>query len=374
MPGPGHRLRLESAIKTTSNPARIVTQRRETVHKILIIRLSAIGDVILATSILPGLRERYPNAHITWLTEGLGAEVLREHPKINALWLLPRKEWRLARKEKRYGDLIAGFFRMRKQVCEGQFDLVIDLQGLLKSALWAWFSKAPQRISLRGRERSSLLMTHTVNDPAGMGGRLAREYRLMSEHLGLSEAVFAMDLYPAPDRLAKARHLLGAGSHQNIFLFPFTTRPQKHWFSERWSELAARLVSVGGYAVWIIGGPGNEAEACEIAKQAQVETGIGVIAGPTTDLQDKIALLSLADLSIGVDTGLTHLSLGLKRPTIALFGSTCPYQDTSPIPGIVLYDEMECSPCRRHPTCDGAFTCMRNHSVDRVLAAVKALI
>lgn len=342
------------------------------VKRILIIRLSAIGDVIMATSLLPGLKARYPEARITWLTEGLGTEILAGNSRVDDVWLLPRKEWRALRKARRYGAMIKGLFAMRSRLREARFDLVIDLQGLLKSAIWAWCTGASRRVSLRGRERSSLIMTETVSDPAGMGGPLCREYRLMSDHFGLDPAVFKMAIDPLPDRVETAREYFSKRPGRPILLFPFTTRPQKHWFDERWSELAGQLGSIDRYSVWIIGGPGDEDRANSIASAAKAE--VGVIAGPRTDLRDKIALVGEAALAIGVDTGLTHLSLGLGRPTVALFGSTCAYQDTTPVPGVVLYNQMDCSPCRRHPTCAGAFTCMRNHSVERVLTAARQLL
>jgi heptosyltransferase I len=345
---------------------------REAPQRILVIRLSAIGDVIMASSLLPGLRARYPEARITWLTEGLGAELLADHPHLDAVWVLPRKEWRTLRRAGRWGAFLRGLADTRRRLREARFDLVIDLQGLLKSALWAWVSGAPRRVSLRGREHSSWLMTETVADPAGMGGPLCREYRLMAAHLGLPAGAFAMDLHPLPEKRAVAAELLRPREARPVFLFPFTTRPQKHWFEERWSALAARLGELSGHRVWILGGPGDEAAAHRIAKGAGGQ--VGVIAGPATDLRDKVALVAEAALSIGVDTGLTHLSLGLGRPTVALFGSTCPYQETSPVPGIVLYDRRDCSPCRRHPTCAGAFTCMRDHSVERVLTAARQLL
>jgi heptosyltransferase-1 len=342
------------------------------VRNILIIRLSAIGDVIMASSLLPGLRERYPGAKITWLTEGLGREILEGNPRVDDIWLLPRKEWRQQRKAGRLVAMGRSMLAMRRRLRQGRFDLVIDLQGLLKSAIWARLSGAPRRVSLRGRENSSFLMTETVEDPAGMGGLLCREYRLMSDHLGLPREVFGMAIHPLPARIDAARQMLAAKPGRPIFLFPFTTRPQKHWFTDRWSELASQLARREGYTVWILGGPGDAAAAEEIAAAAGAE--IGVIAGPDTDLADKIALVNESALSIGVDTGLTHLSLGLGRPTVALYGSTCAYEDTAPVPGIVLYDHLDCSPCRRHPTCDGAFTCMRNHTVDRVAAAARQLL
>ena len=81
-----------------------------------------------------------------------------------------------------------------------------------------------------------------------------------------------------------------------------------------------------------------------------------------------------SSLLIGVDTGLTHMGYALGTPTIALFGATRPYLDTDWMPGKVLYHPHECSPCRRDPTCDGDFTCMKAISTDEVLNSAAGLL
>jgi heptosyltransferase-1 len=87
-----------------------------------------------------------------------------------------------------------------------------------------------------------------------------------------------------------------------------------------------------------------------------------------------MALIQRSATSVGVDTGVTHMSIALGRPTVALFGSTCPYLEVGSGLGEVLYEKLPCSPCRRHPTCNGAFTCMRELSVARVLATVRTYL
>lgn len=346
---------------TSANPSDIDTSPK----RILIVRLSAIGDVIMTTSLLPALRARYPRAHITWLTEPLGAEILKENPLIDRLLLLPRKEWIKQWKSGQKARALKAAIRFGWSLRNQRFDLAIDPQGLLKSGIWTWASRAPVRVGLHGREGSGWLMTHVVRDSTDVGGPLVREYRVLAERLSLPMEAFGMSLGISDSEHTTATRTLSASDKPPIFLLPFTTRPQKHWFSERWSELADKLLADNTHSVWILGGPGDLEEAGKIA--AGVRGDIHVVAGPQSDLREKMALLQQSSLSIGVDTGLTHLSLGLRRPTIALFGSTCPYASTDPIPGHVFYDRLECSPCHRHPTCEGRFDCMRGITCERIL-------
>lgn len=343
-------------------------------QSILIVRLSAIGDVIFSTSLLPGLRQRYPKARIVWLAEALGAEVLGDHPLIDEVWVLPRRHWEKEWKAGRRRAVLKEVLAWRQRLRAEKFDLAIDMQGLLKSGVWAWFSKASRRVSLEGREGSRWLMTETVHDPETQGGRICRDYKVLSDHLELPEDVFAMSLHPDPTEVQAARAKIKATDPDRvpICFFPFTTRPQKHWFDERWAELADAVYRQGPYSIWVLGGPGDSAQAEAIAAVASVP--VNLIVGPQTHLQEKLAIVSQAQASVGVDTGLTHMSYGLHRPTVALFGSTCPYEHTDPVPGVVLFDNLHCAPCHRHPTCNGRFDCMRGLTVDRVRAALQTLL
>jgi heptosyltransferase-1 len=146
---------------------------------------------------------------------------------------------------------------------------------------------------------------------------------------------------------------------------PFTTRPQKHWNTAGWRGLSEALSGEFGWKTLLLG-KGEEKTSREIAAARDVVN----LSGKTT-LAQAAALIRKASLLVGVDTGLTHMGIALKVPSVALFGSTCPYLDAGTDRATVVYKKMECSPCRRHPTCHGAFTCMNDISVEDVLGAVR---
>ena len=97
------------------------------------------------------------------------------------------------------------------------------------------------------------------------------------------------------------------------------------------------------------------------------------LVGQTT-LTECAALIDGARALVGVDTGLTHLGLAMNTPTLALFGSTSPYLDTTRTGSRVLYEPRACSPCHRRPTCAGRFDCMRVHTAESVLDALANLL
>jgi len=340
---------------------------------ILVVRLSAIGDVIMSSSLLPALHERYPGLRITWLTEPVGAEILEGNDLVDTVITLPRRAWEKRFKSGRVFPVATEIRALVRRLRQSDFDCVIDLQGITKSAIWAFLSGCPQRISLRGRELSKFLMTEIVPQPTTFGGPLCHEYRVLAQQLGLPTERFRMHIPPQEAYVRKARARFAGQSGRPVLLFPFTTRPQKHWFEDRWVALARRLAERPETSVWILGGPGDAETAGAIADRAGLDPA-AAIAGPETDMRDKIALVSEAALCIGVDTGLTHLGFGLDRPTIALFGSTCAYRDLGDRPGVVLFTARSCAPCRRHPTCGGTFDCMRDHGVDGVFAHAKTIL
>jgi heptosyltransferase-1 len=340
--------------------------------RILIVRLSAIGDVIMASGLIPSLRETFPDARIAWLTDAVNADLLQHNPRLDRVYLWPRSRWRRLREQGQYLSWLQEAAALVRSLRAEDFDLVLDLQGLLKSGAWAFLAGGRRRIGLGSREGSRFLMTEVLDRGSG-DPRIGSEYRRLAESLGARPGSFALDIAVAPEDQAAAAGLLRAEGIQGGYaaFCPFTTRPQKHWFDERWAELAAGLADATGLTPVMLGGPGDRARAEAIRSQSR---------GPLADLAGKTslgvcaALLGGARLAIGVDTGLTHLGIASGIPTLALFGSTRPYLDTGSDLARVLYDPLECSPCRRRPTCDGRFDCMRLHTPDGVLAAALDLL
>ncbi|HEU0196199.1 MAG TPA: glycosyltransferase family 9 protein [Nevskiaceae bacterium] len=344
-----------------------------TPHRILVVRLSAIGDVVMASGVIPVLRRAYPQAYIAWLAESGPAQLLQANPRLDEVIIWPRGEWQRVRREQGLRAWMRQVRAFRKLLRERHFDLVLDAQGLLKSGVWAWSTHAKERIGLGSREGSQWLMTRVLSRDCSDERRISSEYYGLMQQLGLDPGAFALDLaVTADDTAAVARLLAGRGvTTPYAVIAPFTTRAQKHWFEECWTDLAPRLRARFGFDVVMLGGSDDRGAAARI--EAQAGGSIVNLVGATT-LRQSVAVIQKTALLIGVDTGLTHMGTATQRPTVALFGSTRPYLDPAVPTTRIIYDAMECSPCHRHPTCGGAFTCMRLITVERVLETARAAL
>ena len=341
-------------------------------QKVLIVRTSAIGDVVFASALPAAIRRTWPQAQISWLVEPGIHEILQGAPCVDQLILFPKAEWRKAWKNGQRRAVWHGLRELRARLRAEGFDTVLDLQGLLKSGVLAWLTGAPRRIGLGSKEGSQFLM-HEVIPRGGIKGRIGSEYRDLAEQLGLDAGDFLPTL--TVDAAARARmHARlaqqGLAPGRYAVFAPFTTRPQKHWFEDAWQALAPRLMADTGLVPVILGGP---ADAEAGARIAAADPRILNLAGQTR-LPEAVALIADAALLVGVDTGLTHMGTALNRPTVAIFGSTCPYLDTGRPNGKVIWLGMECSPCRRRPTCAGRFTCLRYITPARVMDEVQPLL
>lgn len=338
--------------------------------RILIVRTSAIGDIVFASPIAAALRRAYPHAHIAWLVEAGLEQLIAADPAVNEVLSWPRRQWATLRRTGRTVEWMRAVKAFRDFLRAQRFDLALDLQGLLKSGLLTRLSGAPQRIGLGSREGSALLMTRTV-EIGGPIERISSEYLHFAQRLGLDGGDFVPTLHASAAHRDRAEALLGErGVHGPYAVFaPFTTRAQKHWFEDAWQELAPQVAALGLRPV-MLGGPADRDAAARIAAGAQH---IVDIVGQTS-LGEAAATIERAALVIGVDTGLTHMGIGFDRPTVAIFGSTRPYLDAGRRNAEVIWLGMHCSPCRRHPTCNGAFTCLRDIRPARVIEAARRVL
>lgn len=338
---------------------------------ILIIRPSAMGDIIMATPMIHALRRAYPQARLSWLVEPGLADLLRENRELDEVIVWPKGDWvRLAR-ARRYLALWRAVRAFRAELRYRNFTLAIDAVGLAKSRVLLWLSGASQRIGFDSKEPGGFLLTRRVVKNNG-DRRMSSEYRQMVETLGAEPGRFLPNVPLAPDSVEQARQLLlqyGVNGRY-VVLAPFTTRPQKHWFDECWTALAEVLFRRFGLTAVILGGSGDREHGAAIADSSP---SVINLAGQTP-LGVSCAVVQGAALMVGVDTGLTHLGTAYERPTIALFGATRPYLETPSSLTRVLYRPRACSPCRRQPTCHGRFDCMHDHTPEDVAAAAAALL
>ena len=331
--------------------------------------MSAIGDVVFASPLIGAIKSTHPEAEIYWLAEPTVKELLMCNPDIQGVIEFPKSRFKKLLKERRFLTLAKEFAAFVKALRAYHFDTAIDAQGLLKSASMAWLSGAKKRFGFRSREYGHLLLTDTT-DKGGDSREISSEYYHLIRFTGLDEKA-PLQLALCPKDEEKAEMLIEERGLQRGFiaLAPFTTRPQKHWFESSWERLIPMLRKRFGLPVVILGSPADRESAESIAKKCGAidlagETGIG----------EAAALVGKSSLLIGVDTGLTHMAVAQMRPTIALFGATVPYQNTPNPKAVVLYHRLECSPCRRRPTCGGTFDCMRAITPEEVLNTAETLL
>jgi len=331
--------------------------------------MSALGDIVMASGLIPALQALYPGAEISWLCQADGAPLLQHNPRITKLIVWQRQDWLALLKAHRYAALWHTVRQFRSSLRREKFDLVLDAQGLLKSGLMTWFTGAPRRISINAREGSHVLMHEVFRPQTHAKPMIGSEYRDLAQHLGAPAGAFQLDLAIGAAAQAHARLARSPNARPLAVLAPFTTRPQKHWFEDRWADLGKRLLDLGFQPV-VLGGPADTAEAARMCHQ---EPGLLNMVG-RLKLDESAAMVADAKLLIGVDTGLTHMGSALCVPTLALFGSTAPYLLGPTANTHVMYEALSCSPCHRRPSCDGAFTCMKQLTTQRVFDAAMALM
>jgi heptosyltransferase-1 len=213
-------------------------------------------------------------------------------------------------------------------------------------------------------------MTRYVDRSRASDG-ISSQYLLLARELGLDTKDFSMNVALNPEAQIFSEKFAASLSTPYAVLAPFTTRPQKHWIEGRWQLLLEALDKELDLGVVVLGGPDDiEASARILPEEGPRRVNLT----GKTSLQEAAAVIEKAALLVGVDTGLTHMSIALKTPTIALFGATLPYRDTRGTSGTVLYHKHECSPCRRNPTCEMDFTCMKAITTAEVMKAAQALL
>jgi ADP-heptose:LPS heptosyltransferase len=278
--------------------------------RILIVRLTAIGDVIHGVPVACALRRELPNAFIAWIAEGKAGDALEGHPALDALIRVPRRFWKSPRK----------VWQLRERLRELDFDVAIDLQCLTKSAITAWISGARRRIGragAEGRELSRIFNNELIE--AG-GAHVIEQYLSMLKPLGITSPAVEFELPERTadaemvDKLLQANGLVG---HRFAIMNPGAGWPSKIWPAERYGELASYLSRKHGLrsiAAW-----GLPAESDLAESIVSTSDGDALLAPPTTMLE-LAALCRRAALFVGSDTGPMHLAVAVGTPTISMHG------------------------------------------------------
>lgn len=350
----------------------------EQVQRILVIKPSSIGDVVNALPFLSSLRQQYPDRHIAWLVEEEAAELLLGHPLLDRVIVSGRRRWgREVRTPFRGSAALREIAALIAELRQGRYDLVVDLQGLLKSALMVVCTGARFRVGLAGaREGSERVLTHVVPLPPGPLHAVDR-YLEAARFLGADPLSKAFAFPSQPEDGARAEALLAEAEVRPnalvVALNPQARWRTKLWEEERFARLGEVLARRYGARILVIGSSSDLPLARRLASRMNPAP---FVAAGRTDLKLLMALLRRIDLLVTVDSGPMHLAAALGTPLVALFGPTDP-RLIGPYggDGVVLRAPLPCSPCsKRRCRIEADRLCMRSISVDEVAEAASALL
>ncbi|MGE0128660.1 MAG: lipopolysaccharide heptosyltransferase I [Blastocatellales bacterium] len=287
--------------------------------RILIVKLGAIGDVVHTLPALAALRRAMPGAHIAWAVEqGGAAKILQGNPLLDELIELDMRGWR---KSLMNAETQLAIRKAMARLRNARFDLSLDFQGLMKSAMVARLARVPRRIGFARealREPASAFML-TERVPVDDDDHIIKKNLKLAEHLGCDvsgEYEFPISLSEDDERFAweQAERLDG----RFAILNPGGGWPTKLWGAENFGAIAGRLVEAYGIHSIVTYGPGEE----ELAQMVTYKSRLGAAITLDTTLKQFFALARHARLFIGGDTGPMHIAAAARAPIVAIFGPT----------------------------------------------------
>jgi heptosyltransferase-1 len=345
--------------------------------KILIVKLSAIGDVIHTLPALNAVRNYYPNANITWLVEEDAAPLVQGHKALDRVIISKRKRWLKALRSFSLLSTIKEVYSFIKALRDTHYDMILDFQALLKSGILIAVARGRRKIGfgkgLEHMEYSYIFLNERI--PA-----VNMEIHALSRGMMLLNAVGiptnAIE-YRLPvsncdrkkiDEIIKQRGIDGEKSL--IAINPVAKWETKLWPKEKFARLADTIIDEYNAKIIFTGGSEDRPIIQDIMS---VMKGRALnLAGHTT-LMMLAALYEKTTLVVSTDTGPMHLAVAIGTPVVAIFGPTAPWR-TGPYGSghKVVRIDSECSPCfkRRCETID----CMHQISEDQVMAEVRSVV
>lgn len=335
---------------------------------ILIIKLSAIGDVIHALPVSYVLRRKYPQAHITWVVEPTAYELVKHNPCVDEIIVFHKKAFKSLKGFKE------NFTPLYKKLHKRKYDISIDLQGLFKSAAVALVANAKRKIGyVDMREGSNLISKSVKGDNAH--GHIVDRYLDTVKFLGCDTEHIQFPLEPTQEEQFFVEDLLkqhNIAKDEKFIIFAVGTNwDNKCWPTTNFAKLADLLATQKLKVVLIGYGTKDEQKASEILRQAKANNIVNLVG--QTSLMQTAALIDEAQIVIGGDTGNLHLAAALNTNAIMLMGPTDPnrngpYRQSE---NVILAGH-DCDGCWKR-ICRKHIDCLASIKPEQVLAKIKEL-
>ncbi|MGE3954099.1 MAG: lipopolysaccharide heptosyltransferase II [Parachlamydiales bacterium] len=332
--------------------------------KIIVRMPNWIGDLVMATPLLTDLRRAFPEAEICAMCTAKLAPLLEHDPDINELFAFSRPSGWIKKEE---GRDVVGTIRA------GRYDLGILTTNSLSSAWWFWRGGVKRRLGFKTDGRwlflnEGLPLPKTIEEQ-----HLVLTYKALLEPLGISPSATKPRLYLQPDEIEAARALLAKRGvppgAKIVGVNPGAAYGSaKCWLPERFREVIERLLEDPNLYVLCFG----DSSGAPLVKQicSGLPNRVINLAGGTT-LRELVALISLCDVVLTNDSGPMHIAAAMKRPLVAIFGSTSDLKTGPYGEATVIHKHVFCSPCYLKE-CPIDLRCMSRITASEVYSALLA--
>ena len=287
-----------------------------TINNIMVVKLSAIGDVIHALPVSYAIKESFPNCRLTWVVEPPAYDLLRNNPYIDKIIVFEKKKF------KSLGGFLKNIPSFSSVIRQEKYDAVLDLQGLGKSAAIAYLSSAPIKLGCANMRELSDWVSKPVCGK-NKDGHIVERYLDVARELGckVDKVKFPVEITEQEADLTKRiTQQVGMNiENRYVVLAVGANWPNKRWPTSHYAKLVDWLYDKNIIPVVIGGGAVDARLVAEINEKSEI---------PPIDLVGKTTLKQLAYLikksiaAVGGDTGPMHLAAGLKTPVVALMGPT----------------------------------------------------
>ncbi len=324
-------------------------------RKILIIKPSSLGDVVHSLPFLNAVRTGFPEAEIHWVIAKGFEGLLEGHPMINKLWIINKDAWKNI---KNVGSTVKEMEFLFKELKKEHFDLVVDLQGLLRSGVITAATGAPVRVGFsEAREGSRVFYTHKVK--GGKDIHAVDRYLRIAAFLecDTSDVCFPFPLYKQSSPITLP------SSEDYAVLVPGARWKTKIWPPEKFGKLSSKLP----LSTVIVGSKKDTDIADKIVAQSN---GNSISLAGKTDLKELIEVMRGARFVVSNDSGPMHIAAALSIPVFAIFGPTDPSKTGPYGKGhTVIREDIPCSPCLKRKCSD--IKCMNSLPAKKVYEIIK---
>jgi len=324
--------------------------------RFLIVRLGSLGDVIHAIPAVAALRARHQGARIDWAVDPRYVDVLGLVTVVDRAVPFDTRGG--------VGAMLRGVAELRR----ARYDAVVDLQGLLKSAVLARLAGAGRTIGLPKahlREPLARLFYGETPDP-GSGSHVIHKSLALMRALDVSDVSVAFPL-AVPQTATGDAAVAALGSDAFVALNPGAAWPNKRWPAERFGQLAAVVRARLGMRSLVLWGPGEE----DLAQRAVAASSGAAVPSPPTGLVDLFDVTRRARLVVSGDTGPLHIAASVGTPVVALFGPTFAERNGPWSPEDVTVTRAASCECHYERRCRRASPCIEDISLEEVASAVE---